>query len=126
MKKGFTLLCSLLVILSSSIFSNATTTQSLTSDKSDVAYYIGKAQSTIREALNKTDLKSIQELAYKAKRYAYDGQCEADECNLSTAEAECEDAAFSADRAYRASSVKEAKEYLNKALNYLSRAKSSL
>lgn len=126
MKRIIAIVCIFALTIIASASANAKTTTISSSDKNDVAYYIGKAQSTIREALNKSDLKTIQELAYKAKRYAYDGQCEADDCNLSTAESECEDAAFSADRAYRASSIKEAKEYLNKALNFLSRAKSAL
>ena len=126
MKRIIAILCTFALTIIASANINATPTVVSSSDKNDVAYYISKAQSTIREALSKSDLKTIQELAYKAKRYAYDGQCEADDCNLSTAEAECENAAFSADRAYRAYSVKEAKEYLNKALNYLSRARSAL
>lgn len=126
MKKIIAILCTFAMTIIASASINATSTTVSSSDKNDVAYYISKAQSTIREALGKSDLKTIQELAYKAKRYAYDGQCEADDCNLSTAESECENAAFSADRAYRANSVKEAKEYLNKALSYLSRARSAL
>ena len=95
-------------------------------DKNTIYSYITKAQSTIKEALSKSDLQTIQELAYKAKRFSYSAQCEADECDYDYAEDECENAAFKADRAYRASSIAEAKDYLNKALNHLAKAKNSL
>lgn len=96
------------------------------SDKNTIYSYITKAQSTIKEALGKSDLQAIQELAYKAKRFSYSAQCEADECDYDYAEDECENAAFKADRAYRASSIAEAKDHLNKALNHLAKAKNSL
>ena len=55
------------------------------SDKNTIYSYITKAQSTIKEALSKSDLQTIQELAYKAKRFSYSAQCEADECDYDTA-----------------------------------------